>query len=733
MTAPLSSTGPAPVSPGWRAVAWVLATVCWALVVGAVVLSAAAGEVPDALADWVMDLVVAAVYPVTTILLLPRVRNTAVWILAVLALGCALAGFAEQYDALGGRPPSLPLQELAAYAPIWVWMPGTYASIAILPWILTTAPRPRRERAVVVGAVTVSVAATLLACVRNATIVLDGSPHNPLGVPGWQGFTRALGDWPERTLLAVGVLALVDLLLRWRREGRAGEVRAATVSTAPRRGEAAPAGSSPDDGRDRERRTGGLGWLVVAQAVLVVAFVVFLWPVSAEHYALAAEVSGVALIVAQAFLPGAVLVLVLGRRLWRVDAAVSRVLTWTTLTVSVVVMYLGALSLLGALVPGSSKVAVAVVVALVTMAVAPVRRGVQRRVDRLVYGSLSSPGEVTRSARLWSQLDGVGEGGTGGDLDGVARALREGLRLGDVEIVSWPPSTTPAGSGGTVTPVPAPDDALVVPLVSRRRPVGSLVVRPRAGERLDARTRAVVEQVAGLLGLTLDLAQSNAALEVARARLVEIRHDERRVLRRDLHDGLGPAIAGLRLGVGAALNLLDRDAAAAATMLEEVQLELSRRGEDIRLLSRALLPPALDDGNLDQALTGLADRFSGPSLLVTAHVDPQVLLAGTHQVAIYHIAAEALMNVHRHARASRCELRVSRDVSGAVQLLVLDDGVGIAPAVEGTGIGLSSMRERVDELGGTLEIGPRGVSDGDGGGGTRVCVRLPARQAQPAT
>jgi len=718
MTSPLSVSGPAPVSPGWRTVAWVLATVCWALVAGAVVLSVLAGEVPDALADWVMDLVVAVVYPVTTILLLPRVRNTAVWILAVLALGCALAGLAEQYDALGGRPPSLPLQELAAYAPIWVWMPGTYASIAILPWILTTAPRPRRERALVVGAVTVSVAATLLACVRNATIVLDGSPHNPLGVPGWQGFTRALGDWPERTLLAVGVLALVDLLLRWRREVRAGEVRAAVVSP-------------PDDGGDRERRTGGLGWLVVAQAVLVVAFVVFLWPVSAEHYALAAEVSGVALIVAQAFLPGAVLVLVLGRRLWRVDAAVSRVLTWTTLTVSVVVMYLGALSLLGALVPGSSKVAVAVVVALVTMAVAPVRRSVQRRVDRLVYGSLSSPGEVTRSARLWSQLDGVGEGGTGGDLDGVARALREGLRLGDVEIVSWPPSPAAAGSAGTVPPVP--DDALVVPLVSRRRPVGSLVVRPRTGERLDARTRAVVEQVAGLLGLTLDLAQSNAALEVARARLVEIRHDERRVLRRDLHDGLGPAIAGLRLGVGAALNLLDRDAAAAATMLEEVQLELSRRGEDIRLLSRALLPPALDDGNLDQALTGLADRFSGPSLLVTAHVDPQVLLAGTHQVAVYHIAAEALMNVHRHARASRCELRVSRDASGAVQLLVLDDGVGIAPAVEGTGIGLSSMRERVDELGGTLEIGPRGAETGTGGSaGTRVCVRLPAGQAQPA-
>jgi len=736
MTTPSRAAGT--VSRGWRLVAWGFATIAWALAAGGIGIGLATGNVPAALADWVMDLVVAVIYPVTTVVLLPRTRHVAVWILAVLALGCALAAFAEQYDSLGGRPPTLPGQGLTVYATIWVWMPGTYASIAILPWLLTGRRRGWGVRLLVGLAAT----ATALATVRNATIIVPGAPHNPLGVPAWQGFTGALGTWPEWVVLGIGTLALADLVVR-RRTAARGVAAARAVREAHGPDTVGLDHVLLDEPADRvEDRTSGLSWLLAAQAVLVLSFLAFLWPVAPEHAEAAAELSGVALVIAQAFLPGAVLVLVLGQRLWGVDVAVSRAIMWITLSVAVVSLYLGALGLLGALLPGSSRATLAVVVALVTMAIGPLRRTVQRRVDRLVYGSLSGPGEVARSTELWARLEV-----DAADLDAVAAALREGLRLGAVEIRPTPPEGPSRGSAaagppagedratsGVVLPRVVTQD-VVVPLLSRGRSVGELLVRPRTGERLDTRTMTVVDQVAGLLGLTLDLVQSNAALEAARARLVEIRHDERRVLRRDLHDGLGPAIAGLRLGVGAALNLLGRDTSAAATMLEEVQRELSARGEDIRLLSRALLPPALDEGDLGQALTGLAQRFSGPSLLVTAHVDPRVTLGGTQQVAVYHIAAEALMNVHRHARASRCEVRVSRDTTGAVQLLVLDDGVGIqgtadgAPAAAGTGpggVGLTSMRERVDELGGTLEIGPR--TDGEDAHGTQVQVRLPAGQ-----
>lgn len=719
----------APASPGWRWCARLLAGICWSLAAGAVGIGLVTGHVPAYTADWIMDLVVSTIYPAVILIMLPRTRAAAVWVVVALALGCALAAFCEQYGLLGGEGGSPPLRDLASVMPFWVWIPGTYGIFAVLPWLLLdradaqAGGRAHRPSALARASLTLATAAILLATLRSATRVYLAA-DNPLAIPALQPWSARLWLWPDWTVTAIGAVALAVAAARW-----AGARRAGRPST-------------------------GLGWLLIAQALMLLAFLCFLWPVAPEQALAAGQLSGAALLFAQAFLSASMLVLVLGNRMWGIDVTVSRALTWTTMTVLVVAAYVTLTATLGLLVPVRSELRVAAVVAVLAIAITPARRWVQRRVDGLIYGVLAPASPRAGERALWATL-AYG----GADLASLAEALREGLRLGRLEIRGAPfhDERVPAG-------------ATVLPLRSREREVGSLVVAARHGERLDARSRMALDQVARLLALVVDLQQSNEALERARSRLVDIRQDERRMLRRDLHDGLGPALAGSRLALGAALNLLGTDDDGARAMVEQVHDELARRGEDVRLLSRSLLPPALDDGDLGAALEALAQRFTSGALLVTAKVADGLRLDDSVQLTVYHVASEALMNVHRHARATHCEIRVvpaEATERGGIELHVVDDGVGIGGVgiggagiggggLDGAGIGgagigdggwigdgagtggggvsdrrgvgTASMRERVEELGGTLRIEPA-APDSGARPGTRVRAYLPGRNA----
>lgn len=649
----------------WTVAAWAIAGLGWALAAAAVIMLVVTGRAPAELSSWLMDLVVALVYGVTVVVLLPRARHPVVWIMAVTAVGCALVAFAEYYAALGGSPPG---QHLAFYAMYWAWMPGTYATVAVMPFLVVAGRSAGRGLLVGVAAVAIA-----MATLRGMTVVSPGLPANPLGVDaaGWQALLHGESLWPDRVVAAIGAVAVGWLL--WRRRRAPAEERS------------------------------GLTWLVSGQSAMVVAMLVFLWPVGAEHAALAAEISGALLLLAQAFLPVALLVLVLGRQLWGIDATVNRTAVWLVMTAGVALAYLLVVAGTTALVPHRSELVLAVAVVVVGLGFAPLRALVQRRVDRLVYGTSADPS-------WWWSLDTAETY----DLDALADSLRRGLGLADVRLLPVDPT-------GELPPVTAAPHDSVLPLISRGRVVGALVAVPRPGERLDRRTSRMLEQVAALAATTLDLMQSNEALEAARSRLVSIRHEERRVLRRDLHDGLGPALAGIRLGLSASRNLRERDPDAAERMLDELQVELSRRSEDIRRMSRSLLPPALDEGDLRVALESLVARFA-EGLSVRLDVQGEVAADPHQQVALYHIAGEAMLNVHRHAQARTCEVVVRRDEDGGLLLVVADDGIGLT-ADRTVGIGLRSMRERAEDLGGTVEV--IGVETG----GTRVTVRLPARLA----
>ncbi len=199
------------------------------------------------------------------------------------------------------------------------------------------------------------------------------------------------------------------------------------------------------------------------------------------------------------------------------------------------------------------------------------------------------------------------------------------------------------------------------------------------------------------------------------------REEERRRLRRDLHDGLGPQLAALTLKLETARNRLGSDPLA-ETLLAELTQRTQAAVADIRRLVYALRPPALDELGLVSALAEQAAQYSQNGLSVSVEAPEQLPpLPAAVEVAAYRIVQEALTNVVRHARANACVLRIALDeTAGVLCPDVWDDGHGL-PSTLRQGVGLQSMRERAEELGGmcTVENVPAG--------GVRVRALLPCR------
>jgi signal transduction histidine kinase len=218
--------------------------------------------------------------------------------------------------------------------------------------------------------------------------------------------------------------------------------------------------------------------------------------------------------------------------------------------------------------------------------------------------------------------------------------------------------------------------------------------------------------------LTTHLQHLTESLQQARERLVTTREEERRRLRRDLHDGLGPALASLTFKVDAARNLLAQDSARADRLLAEVRQQAQEAITDIRRLVYNLRPPALDEFGLLSVLREQVAHYQHQGLEVAFEAPPTLPpLPAAVEVATYRIAQEALTNVARHAQAQHCFLRLAIDAE-TVQLTISDDGQGI-PAGHRIGVGLHTMHERASELGGSCTITPRPS------GGTAIQVWLP--------
>ena len=305
----------------------------------------------------------------------------------------------------------------------------------------------------------------------------------------------------------------------------------------------------------------------------------------------------------------------------------------------------------------------------------PLRVLLRGVVDQLLFGDRPDP---LRAATLVA--DSVSD-----DPALALDAVRESLVLPYAALRSEGKTLATAGTPVTHTHR--------IPLRLGTDTVGELVVGLRAGDlRLSAADEQVLRVVAPLLAQTLRLRASREATIAG----IE---DERRRLRRDLHDGLGPTLTGVAYAADAARNLLGTDPAAADRHLASVRASTEDAINEIRRLVDGLRPPALDELGLAAALRQYASSLPLPVLVSSGDLPS---LGAAVEVAAYRIGLEALTNVVRHARATSAALTVAASPD-SLTVEVVDDGRTTGPWQPGTGI--TSMHERAALVGGTLVAG----------------------------
>jgi signal transduction histidine kinase len=427
-------------------------------------------------------------------------------------------------------------------------------------------------------------------------------------------------------------------------------------------------------------------------------------------------------------MPASLAIAVTRHRLWDIDLVINRTLVYAALTAGVLGIYAAVVGGIGALFHAQGNwIITLVATGLVAVLFQPLRQRLQRGVNRLLYGRRDEPFDVL--ARLGQRVEDtfapervlptmVETIAETLKLPYVAIAVQQGQELQITESYGKP-ATTP----------------LAYPLTYQGVPIGQLMVARRApDEAFTPGEERLLQNIARQAGTAVHALQLTADLRLARQQIVTSREEERRRLRRDLHDGLGPSLAALILKVGSARTMLAERPEVADRLLAQMETDMAGVLAEVRRIVYGLRPPALDQLGLAGALRAFAEACergelgeTHPDLTVNVEI-PQALppLPAAVEVAAYHIGREALTNVIRHARAQRCTLRlVVKDGKKAhLHLSIEDDGLGLSGTERRavgvpTGVGLSSMRERAAELGGTCTIkaGP--------GTGTRVTAELP--------
>ncbi len=430
-------------------------------------------------------------------------------------------------------------------------------------------------------------------------------------------------------------------------------------------------------------------------------------------------------------------VALLGDELFRVEVALNRALVYSLLTLFVVVGYALVVGYLSLIFQSSGSLWFSLVATgLVAVFFQSFRERVQRFVNQLLYGERDEPYAVL--VRLGQRLEAAFE--PSAVLPSIVETVAKTLNLPYVAIATVEHGELSIKSewhSADATASTLNASLITIPLIYQNEQLGEMGICPRRGEttlaEADRRLLADLAQQASVavygVRLMNDLRDLTTDLQRSRERLVLAREDERRRLRRDLHDDLAPMLAGLALTADTVADLIPADPAKATALANDLNHSLRAAVSDIRRLVDDLRPPTLDELGLVAAIRERAAQFthSADGLRVTVEADELPPLPAAVEVAAYRIAQEALMNVARHAQAKACHIRLALD-DDCLQLEITDDGLGLTET-RTPGVGLHSMQERAAELGGACVI-EQGLN-----GGTRVQVRLPIlkREADEST
>jgi len=619
------------------------------------------------------DYTAGLLYPVVGAYLLRRRPDNRVgWVFAATSV-VGINGLAGQYAVAAVQVHSWPLGHLAAWVSAWAWAPEL-AVPALLPLLFPdgTLRSPRWRPVAATAIVSLSVATVGVAFTRHP---IDAGDHvwNPWVLPHSE-WLRGLSGLAIMVTFLCSVMGLVSLVLRTRR------------ATGPERAQ--------------------LQWLMLSVVVMV--------GLAALALPLHGTSSEVLWALAMATIPVGVVVAVVRHQMLDIELVLNRTIAYALLTGVVIVSYVGTVSALGEVAAQRAGIAA---VAAVTLLIAAARDRVQRAVDRALFGDRRDPYAVVD--RLGQRLDAAR--GPVDALDQLAGELRTALRLPYVGIVPVASSVPPVAVGTEVA------GTLDVPIAVHGAQLGVLQVGHRhRGERLRPEEHSVLHDTARRAGGLLQAAALVADLEQSRERLVVAREEERRRLRHDLHDGVGPQLAGLALQLDLLARRLGHDDDA-TTRVQLLRDRLRDTVVEVRRVVDDLRPPALDDVGLVEAVRQQVSAYavvpagsSGPAALVTVTAGPLPPLSAAVEVAAYRVVTEAVANAVRHGRPSRCGVQMTVE-GGALVAVVADDGVGIADGAA-AGVGMTSMRERVAELGGELDVRSNET-------GTTVRARLPLEQS----
>ncbi|GAA0729027.1 sensor histidine kinase [Dactylosporangium roseum] len=613
-------------------------------------------------------------------------RNAVSWILCVTGLHWAVDGTASSWVAYATtRHPTLPGAALA----YWMYQRVGAGLLFSLPLLLVFYPDGRlpagRWRWAVFGSLgaTAVLPATLLFVPER---LADAAAAGPEPVAGRDLsidlLTLPLPDAVWTVLLRVGYAALplsmlVPFAVVFRRYRRAA-------------------------GLEKTR----MRWLVWAGVVDVLVML--------STLVLPSQVTSAGLLAAVTVTGFAIAVGVLRPRLFDIDRLLGGTVLYGALATIVVVVDAAVLTLVATL-PGvdrPSDGAALVGLLVVLIVYGPLRNRLWLLVQRVVLGQRHDPYRVVSGlAEQLERSDSPED-----QLLAVARGVAEAFRSPYVAVEVYRTGGTLLAEHGV-----APPETQMLPITYRDETVGRLILA--AGDPRTALSPKDEQLLADVVRQAAAAARSSylaAELQRSRERLVGAREEERRRVRRDLHDGLGPALGGVALRIDTARNLLRGagDAVARADgMLRQAREDVAAALADVRRLVHDLRPPALDDVGLAGAVGQLAERLRTPAMVTRVEATDLADLPAAVEVAAYRIASEALTNVTKHANAAICTVRFRRDDHTLV-VEVSDDGVGI-PAGIPAGVGLVSLRERAAELGGRCEI------ECPPAGGTVVRAHLP--------
>lgn len=649
----------------WLLLAFAVAMVVFsALLVNATIAASGEGAGPY----WINTVSASVAFSTVGALIASRrMENPFGWLLLLAGCFYGVTALMGEYGAYldAAAPGSLPGEAAANWIASWLWIPSSgFVVYSFLIFPNGRLPSPRWRA---VGWMTIGIV-----CLTTASFAFDA---------------------PDTILTATASLLAVTALTT-------------TLAVFLRLRDSA--------GVERQQ----LKWVAYAVSLLAVAVVVNSISATMDE----SLVGRALFLVSFLAIPASIGIAILRYRLYDIDVLINRTLVYGALTVCVVGFYVLVVGYLSTLLRTGENVMVSLVATgLVAMLFQPLRERLQRGVNRLMYGDRDDP--YAALSRLGQRLEATPEPAS--VLPTVVETVRDALKLSYAAVALGRDGgySVVASTGEPAT------EPMRLPLVHQGEPVGDLLVSPRApGEGWSSADLRLLDDLAHQAGAAVHGVRLTRDLQSSRESLVLAREEERRRLRRDLHDELAPTLASLSLTAATAIDLIEANPDAAAALVAELHAGMRAAVGDIRRLAYELRPPALDEFGLVAAVQERADRHDGHGLQVTVDA-PDCLppLPAAVEVAAYRIIQEGLMNVVRHANAGECVIRLASTTRGerpGLYVEIVDNGVGIPEAGRKIGVGLHSMRERAAELGGECSIGCR--SDG----GTAVVAWLPLAEGE---